>query len=316
MIDSFGRDINYLRISVTKRCNLKCRYCTDSGCGCDEELTAMHIETIAEAFAHFGIKKIRLTGGEPLVRKDISEIAKRLCAVPGIEKVAVTTNGVLLEKYADDLKKAGITGVNISLDTTDAEQYARITGADCIEKVFAGIEKAQQVGLSPVRINAVLIRGENDEQALPLINLAKKSKIDVRFIELMPFSESAQGKKVITGDELLERFPFLIPCESKKTKGFEQSVARYYTADGFLGRIGLITPVSNNFCSECNRIRLLSNGKVRPCLGNNSEIDLMDVIDNKELLYQRVKQAILSKPQTHLFDCGYGNFHGMNNIGG
>lgn len=316
MIDSFGRDINYLRISVTKRCNLRCSYCTDSTNSLEDELTPEQIEKIARAFASFGIKKIRLTGGEPLMRKDIAEIAERLCAVDGIEKVAITTNAVLLEEYAEKLKKAGIKGVNISLDTTDAHQYERITGADCLDRVFAGIEKAKEVGLSPIRINCVLIKGENDGEALSLINLARQSKTDVRFIELMPFSENGREKKVVTGAELLQRFPFLVPFKSEKAGDFEQSVAKYYTADGFKGRIGLITPVSNNFCGKCNRIRLLSNGKVRPCLGNNDEIDLMDVIDDEKLLRERVRSAILSKPETHRFDCAYGNFHGMNNIGG
>lgn len=315
MIDSFGRDINYLRISVTKRCNLNCSYCTDGKSEPEKELTAPQIEKIARVFAHFGIKKIRLTGGEPLVREDIAEIAERLCGIDGIEKVAITTNGVLLEKYAEALKKAGVKGVNISLDTTDAVQYARITGADCIDRVFRSIETAKQVGLSPIRINAVLIKGENDNSAKELINLARDSRIDVRFIELMPFSESGREKRVVTGDEILTQFPFLVPFENKKGS-FEQSVARYYTADGFKGRVGLITPVSHNFCHECNRIRLLSNGKIRPCLGNNSEFDLLEVLDDESALYERVREAILAKPEAHLFNCGYGKFHGMNNIGG
>lgn len=316
MIDSYGRKINYLRVSVTKRCNLNCSYC-GADCEKDSELTKEQIEKLVRAFARLGITKVRLTGGEPLVRSDICEIAERISRINGIKKLALTTNGVLLSKYAERLRSAGVNAINISLDTTDKKQYEKITGFDLIEKVFEGIDEAERVGLSPIRINAVLIRGQNDNQAEKLISIAKNRKIDVRFIELMPFSDEGENERlIVTGKEILKKFPYLEAVNCNKKSDFEKSVARYYTAEGFKGRIGFISPVSDKFCSECNRIRLLSDGKVKPCLGNERIIDLMEYIDDEELLLKKAEQAILSKPIQHQFSCGYGHSHGLNKIGG
>ena len=316
MIDSYGRKINYLRVSVTKRCNLNCSYCGACNEKDSTELTAEQIEKIVRAFADCGITKVRLTGGEPLVRRDICDIAERISKIDGIKKLALTTNGIRLKELAKPLKEAGVSAINISLDTTDKKQYKQLTGFDGLQKVFGGIAECESVGLSPIRLNAVLIKGQNDSQAESLINIAKDRKIDVRFIELMPFSDEGENENlVIKGEDILKQFPFLKADPSDKTD-FEKSVARYYEADGFKGRIGFITPISDKFCSECNRIRLLSDGKVKVCLGNDEVIDLMDVIDDEELLRERVKKAILSKPTEHKFNCGYGKNHGLNKIGG
>lgn len=316
MIDAYNRKINYLRVSVTKRCNLNCSYC-GAECEKDNEITAEEIEKLVKAFARQGITKVRLTGGEPLLRQDICDIAERIAKLEGIKKLALTTNGVLLSKYAKSLKQAGVNAVNISLDTTDKKQYEKITGFDLLDKVYEGIDEAEGAGLSPIRLNAVLVRGQNDDQAGKLISIAKNRKIDVRFIELMPFSDEGENERlVIKGEEILKNFPFLTQEQSSKKSEFEKSVAKYYTAEGFKGRIGFITPVSNKFCSECNRIRLLSDGKVRPCLGNDKIFDLMEYIDNESLLEEKVKEAILSKPMEHGFSCSYGNLHGLNRIGG
>ncbi len=316
MIDNYARDINYLRVSLTKRCNLNCTYC-GAECEKDEELSAEEIEKVVRAFASLGITKVRLTGGEPLLRRDICEIAKRIKGIGEVKKLALTTNGVLLSDYAEKLKEAGVDAVNISLDTTDKKQYKKLTGFDLLHKVFEGIEKAQSVGLSPLRLNAVLIRGQNDDQAESLIQIAKNNKIDVRFIELMPFSNEGEDENlVVKGEEILEKFPFLRPCNQNDKTKFESGVARYYEAPGYKGRVGFITPVSDKFCSECNRIRLLSDGKIRPCLGNDKVIDIKAFINNEALLKEKVKQAILQKPNSHSFGCGYGNSHGLNKIGG
>ena len=316
MIDSYGRKINYLRVSVTKRCNLNCSYCGACNEKDNTELTAEQIEKIVRAFAHCGITKVRLTGGEPLVRRDICDVAERISRIDGIKKLALTTNGIRLKELAPSLKDAGVTAVNISLDTTDPEQYKQLTGFDGLRKVFDGIAECEKVGLSPLRLNAVLIKGQNDSQAENLINIARNRKIDVRFIELMPFSDEGENESlIIKGEDILKQFPFLKPISSDKTD-FEKSVAKYYEADNFKGRIGFITPISDKFCSNCNRIRLLSDGKVKVCLGNEEVIDLMDVIDNEELLRERVRQAIISKPMEHKFSCGYGKNHGLNKIGG
>lgn len=316
MIDSYGRNINYLRVSVTQRCNLNCTYCGAQKVNSDGELTADEIERIVKAFAFYGITKIRLTGGEPLIRSDICDIAARISRIKGIKKIALTTNGVKLKELAQPLKNAGVTAVNISLDTTDEAQFREITGCDHLHKVFEGINECERVGLSPIRLNAVLIKGKNDGEAGKLINIAKDRNIDVRFIELMPFSgEGENSELVVKGEEILKSFPFLKPVSSEKSS-FEQSVAKYYTEEGFKGRIGLITPVSNKFCSECNRIRLLSDGRIKPCLGSDLVYDIRDIINEEELLKKAVKEAILSKPTEHQFSCGYGKTHGMNTIGG
>lgn len=316
MIDRYGRDINYLRVSVTKRCNLNCSYCGTKN-EKSPELTPLQIEKIVRAFASCGITKVRLTGGEPLIRKDIIEIAERIADIDSIKKIAVTTNGIFLKNYAAELKKAGVTAVNISLDTTDKEQFRAITGYDGLHKVFEGIDECERAGLSPIRLNAVLTKGKNENQAESLISIAKDRKIDVRFIELMPFSSDGEKDElVVKGEEILRSFPQLKPFIKEGTTEFEKSVAKYYTAENYKGRVGFITPVSNRFCSECNRIRLLSDGKIKPCLGNNAVYDVMDYIDNEERLREEIEKIIMSKPREHSFSCGYGNHHGLNLIGG
>lgn len=316
MIDKYNRHINYLRVSVTKRCNLNCTYCGTKS-EKSAELSPSEIEKIVRAFAFHGITKVRLTGGEPLVREDIAEIAARINKIEGIKKLAITTNGIKLKKYAQELKNAGITAVNISLDTTDRQQFKAITGFDGLNSVYEGIAECEKVGLSPIRLNAVLTKGVNDNEAGNLIEIARTRKIDVRFIELMPFSSDGENDSlIIKGEDILSEFPFLKPFVKDGTSDFEKGVARYYTADGFEGRIGFITPVSQQFCSECNRIRLLSDGKIKPCLGNPEEYDIMKFIDDDEKLKEEVKRIILSKPSSHSFNCGYGNHHGLNLIGG
>lgn len=312
MIDSYGRKINYLRVSVTKRCNLNCSYC--GACKTDEkELTPEQIERIVKCFASLGFTKVRLTGGEPLVRQDITEIAERISRIDGVKKLAITTNGINLGPMAVELKKAGVNAVNISLDTTDPVQFKALTGANKLDEVFYGIEECERVGLTPIRLNAVLIRGQNDNQAEKLIEIARNRDIDVRFIELMPFSDEGENKDLIVkGEEILSRFPFLKKAQAEE----EKSVAEYYVADNFKGRVGFINPVSDKFCSKCNRIRLLSDGKLKPCLGSDTVFDLMKYIDDEEKLLKQIEKAILSKPTEHKFSCGYGNSHGMNTIGG
>ncbi len=316
MIDRYGREINYLRVSVTKRCNLNCTYCGAQNEKENNELTADEIEKIVRAFASCGINKVRLTGGEPLVRRDICDIAGRISRIYGIKKLALTTNGIMLKEYAEGIKKAGVSAVNISLDTTDKERFRAITGYDGLHKVYEGIDECERVGLSPLRINAVLIRGQNDSDAESLINIARHRKIDVRFIELMPFSDEGDNENlVIKSGEILEKFPFLKPVNHKGTP-FEKSVARYYESEGFKGRIGFITPISDKFCRECNRIRLLSDGRVKVCLGSDEVIDLKPYFDDENELEKAVRKAILSKPMEHKFSCGYGASHGLNRIGG
>ena len=312
MKDKLGREMDYLRISLTDKCNLNCVYCK-GGSEHTKELSCGQIIKIVKAFACCGIRKVRLTGGEPLLRSDITEIIESIKEIDGIEKIVLTTNGVFLKKYAAKLKAAGLSAVNISLDTTDRKKYFELTGADKLNDVFEGIKEAQRVGLTPVRINSVLIKGRNDDSAEALVRLAEKNNIDVRFVELMPFTKEGQSEeKIVTGDEILKLFPKLTPIKNDGDK----SVARYFTAEGFKGRVGLITPVSNKFCSECNRIRLLSDGKVRPCLGDVTEVDLVPFINDENELFEQIRDIIYNKPANHSFLCDYGKFHSMNRIGG
>lgn len=311
MKDNFGREISYLRVSVTERCNLNCVYCGKADCAKKEnELTPESIYKIVSAFAKCGIKKVRITGGEPLVREDICEIVTHIRAVPEIETVSLTTNGVYLKKYARSLQAAGLDSVNISLDSTDGSTYRHLTGADVLNKVMEGIEEAEKAGLSPLKINAVLMKGVNSDGAGEMINLAKTRNIDVRFIELMPFSESGENNDLrVTGDEILKAFPFLTPVTS------EEGTATYYSAEGFHGRVGLISPVSHKFCNECNRVRLLSDGSVKPCLGYDTSYDLMPFVHNEEVLINKIKSIILKKPAGHHFE-NKALSHGLNRTGG
>lgn len=308
--DSFGRDITYLRVSVTQRCNLNCVYCGKEDCTKKaEELSPNQYFKIVKAFSKCGINKVRITGGEPLVRSDITKIVRLIRTIPEIEKISLTTNGVYLEKYASELKSAGLDSVNISLDSTDGSTYRHLTGADVLERVMSGIDEAEKVRLLPLKINAVLMKGVNSDGAGELINLAKEREIDVRFIELMPFSDEGENEKLlVTGDEILEQFPFLKPI------GYE-GTAKYYSADGFNGRIGLINPVTNKFCNECNRVRLLCDGRVKPCLGYDTAYDIMPFIDDENKLINEIKSIILKKPSGHNFE-NKSIAHGLNKTGG
>ena len=311
MKDNFGRDITYLRVSVTERCNLNCVYCGKDACDKREsELPAADVARIVRAFVSCGITKVRLTGGEPLVRNDIIEIVSRLHAIPQIRKLSLTTNGVLLPEYAQPLADAGLDSVNVSLDSTDEHVYRHMTGANVLHRVLDGIAAAQRAGLSPIRLNAVLLRDVNRGSADDLIALAREMPVDVRFTELMPFSDAgADASQIVTADEILADHPALAPA------GEEDGPARYYTAPGFRGRVGFISPISRRFCASCNRMRLLADGRIKPCLGYDTAIDLKPFLNAPGQLEAQVRQSILQKPAGHHFGDG-GHAHGLNRTGG
>lgn len=312
MKDQFDREIDYLRVSITERCNLNCIYCGKEDCQKrNVELPPDTIGILVRACVRCGIKKVRVTGGEPLVRADVCDIVRQIREIPGIETIGLTTNGVLLEQYAAPLAEAGLQSVNISLDSTDGSTYRHLTGVDVLDRVLRGIHAAQAAGLAPIKLNAVLMKGVNDNGAGDLIALAKDQPIDVRFIELMPFSDvGEQRDRIVTGDELLARFPFLCPLETQ-----EDATARYYTADGFQGRVGLISPISHRFCHRCRRVRLLSDGSAKPCLAFDKSFDLLPYLDDEEALTARVRQIIFEKPAGHHFDDAAAS-HGLNRTGG
>lgn len=323
MRDSFNRNITYLRISVTDLCNNRCKYCMPSQ-GVEkrshsEILTYEEIVRIAETAAELGITKVRITGGEPLVRKGIVGLIEKISAIDGISDIGLTTNGTLLPKLAKPLKAAGLKRINISLDTFCPKKYTDITRGGDIQPVLEGIYTASEIGLSPVKLNVVAMKGFNDDEICDFANLTADKPIDVRFIELMPIGSahtdlpySFMSAKEIR-KEIKKKTGELIPCFEKG------SVASYYQIPGAKGRIGFISPISNHFCNQCNKIRLTSEGYLKPCLHTDQELDLRPALKSgdKELLKSGVIHAIMLKPEKHLLFQGATPIkREMNRIGG
>ena len=317
MIDSYGRRITYLRLSVTERCNLRCRYCMpeEGICqkDCSEMLTEDEMIAAVQAAASLGITKLRITGGEPLVKRNIVSICRRACAVPGIQDVAVTTNGLALPALAKPLRQAGVNRVNISLDTLDPEKYRHITRIGRLDQALAGIRAALDAGFDKVKINVVLIGGFNDDEIVPLANLTREYPVDVRFIELMPMNSSPEfgPAAYLPSRIVLEQLPDASALPES------DGVARLYWLPGALGSIGLISPVSNHFCAQCNRIRLTADGKLKPCLHSAVEYPVKG-LSSAEMLEQ-FRRTIGSKPEKHeLLSALHPSQAGrmMNQIGG
>lgn len=315
MKDSFNREIDYLRISVTDLCNLRCVYCMPIK-GVDkishtQILTPERIKEIVEASAKLGIKKVRITGGEPLVRKGIIEIIKLIKSIPDIKEICLTTNGVLLKEMAKDLYDAGVDRLNISLDTLNEEKYHRITRVGELNKVIEGIEEANKVGFKNTKINCVLIGGFNDDEIIDFEKFASKHGLIVRFIELMPIGEGLKmgNQSFISNDVILNRISNL---ELVK----QDDICSYYQVKGHKGIIGLISPLSHMFCDKCSRLRLTSDGKLKPCLHSSLEIDTNGYSGLE--LEEIIKQAILKKPKQHSLneEGKSSSLRGMSKIGG
>jgi cyclic pyranopterin phosphate synthase len=319
MKDNFGREINYMRISVTDRCNLRCKYCMPEtgveNIGHESILSFEDIERIVKAAVKLGIHKFRITGGEPLVRKGIVSLIEKLSAVDGVEELVLTTNGILLKEYAADLKKAGLDRVNISIDTFFEEKYAKITRGGDIYAAMDGLEAAVQAGLTPIKINVVVMKGFNDDEIMNFAQLTINEAFDVRFIELMPVGHADTGEEFgfISNAEIKGKISGLVPVPS------ENSVADYYKFPEGLGRIGFISPMSNHFCSHCNKIRITADGRLKPCLHSNEEFDLSSVLKTKddEALKLAIENAILQKSERHFLRDGAAPIErDMNKIGG
>ncbi|ACV21234.1 Probable molybdopterin cofactor synthesis protein A [Slackia heliotrinireducens] len=318
MKDSHGRVIDYLRISLTDRCNLRCRYCMPeegvSALSHEDILSLEEIERIIRVAAGMGISRLRLTGGEPLVRKGIAGLIKEAMRTPGIESVALTTNGILLPKMAAELKEAGLSRVNISLDTLDEEQFHYITRRGHVADVMAGIDAALEAGFNPVKINAVVVRSLNQD----LYEFARMSvdrPLHMRFIEYMPVGESAGydgtgwgPQDVVSCDEVMETInarcreegiPELKPASKHTPTGW--GPARYYEFEGAKGTVGFISPLSRHFCSECNRLRMTADGKIRPCLFSDEELDVRAAV--REGTDEDIRNVFLAalgmKPDEH-----------------
>lgn len=334
MKDGHGRKIDYLRISLTDRCNLRCIYCMPEE-GIDlishfDVLRIEEIERIVRVATRIGIKSVRLTGGEPTVRRGVVDLVRSLSSMPEIENVSMTTNGILLPSMAVELKEAGLSRVNISLDTLDREQYARITRRDRLPDTLAGIDAALAAGLDPVKINAVTVRSLNQD-FLAFAKLSIDRPLHVRFIEYMPVGESTGsdgtgwGKQdVVPSDELIATINAraaeqgLPPLEGRDGDGkpIGWGPARYYAFPGALGTVGVISPLSRHFCSECNRLRLTADGKLRPCLFSDREFDVRGALreEGEEAVYREFLKAIGEKPDEHHDKVG--TERGMSQIGG
>ncbi len=313
MLDKYDRDINYLRVSITDRCNLRCTYCRPkegiSLKGHDDILRYEEIIRIVSQAVKMGLIKVRLTGGEPLVRRGFVEFAAALKQIHGLQDISLTTNGLLLDKYAKDIFNAGITRINISLDSLDKNKYFQITGGGNIDDVLRGIAAAEKAGFSPIKINMVVIKGFNADEALDFAQLALAKPFQIRFIEIMPISEVNvnQPDDFLPTNQLFDKIRQhfqLEPLAGKKNKS--DGPAKIYRVKGGLGEIGFINPVSDHFCSTCNRLRLTADGKLRACLLKDEEIDLRAALNRQcddDELAGLIRQAILLKPEKHDLDC-------------
>ena len=321
MKDLYQRRINYMRISVTDLCNLRCQYCMPEK-GISEKkhhkdiLSFEEITEIVKAAAEIGVNKIRITGGEPLVRRDIVSFVSSISKIDGINDIALTTNGLLLKEMGKELKEAGLNRLNISIDTLKTDRFKEITRGGDLHRVLDGIQEALRLQLKPIKLNTVVIGGFNEDEIQDFVRMTVEDDIDVRFIELMPIGEASNWaqERFISNEEIKERIGYMIPLE-----GDPSSPAKYYKLPNAKGRVGFINPISSHFCGSCNRIRLTSDGKLKPCLHSNQEVDIMEVIRRDASSIKDVlERAIKLKPEKHYL---YTNQHeighrNMSEIGG
>jgi len=326
LLDDYYRTINYLRLSITDRCNLRCRYCMpEEGVELIEHrelLTYEEIRKVIEVFARNGISKIRLTGGEPLVRREVADLVKAIAHIEGVRDLSLTTNGVLLQEYAKDLAKAGLRRINISLDTLRPDRFAYITRRDKFKEVWAGIEAALQQRLSPIKINVVAIQGFNGDEIKDFARLSLTHPLHIRFIEFMPIGEgnNGNGEEGIPSSQIIEEIRELGELIPRGPHANDGPATRYYIKGG-KGEIGFISPISSHFCAQCNRLRLTPDGRIRTCLFSDEEIDLKGALrkaGDEATLKQILYQALQSKPEGH--HIGDARFkkcqRGMHSIGG
>ncbi len=302
LYDSFLRPINYLRLSVTDRCNLRCIYCMpEEGIQPfprDSVLSYEEIYLVTRAAAELGINKVRITGGEPLVRLSLEKLIGLISQIPGIDDISLTTNGTLLSRQAAELRAAGLKRVNVSLDSLRPERYHQITRRGRLEDVLQGIAKAREVGLKPLKINVVVMRGINDDELLDFCRLTLEGDWHIRFIELMPFE--GQDGWFVSIPEMQERIQSLGEMEPYPLSG--NGPARYYRLPGAKGTIGFIGALSEHICFRCNRLRLTAEGKLRPCLLSDDEVDLRGPLRRGasfEEVKNLIRQAVASKPAGH-----------------
>lgn len=305
LTDSHGRNINYLRLSVTDRCNMRCFYCMPAEGvvkkGHDALLSYEELQLIAETAVGLGIEKIRITGGEPLVRAGIVGFLAKLSAIPGLRHLALTTNGLLLADMADDLRLAGVQRLNVSLDSLKQQAFSDITRGGDLDRVLSGLDAAEEAGFPPPKINCVIMRGVNDGEILDFAAMTMSHGNSIRFIEYMPaVKEDDWQRYCISGEEILQRIAARYPLEPVD-KGPYAGPSRDFRIPGARGSIGIITAVSGHFCSECNRIRVTSTGQAKGCLFSDEKTDLVPFLRPPELegLAEVLRRIVSSKPERH-----------------
>jgi len=325
LVDRFGRQITYLRVSVTDRCNLRCLYCMpEEGVALQPHEAILRYEEIARLVsvaARLGVSKVRITGGEPLVRPGVVELVRRLASIPGISDLAMTTNGVLLAQNARDLAEAGLQRVNVSLDTLRPDRFARLARRDHLAQVLAGLDAAEQAGLTPVKVNTVVIRGLNDDEVVSFARLTLARGWHVRYIEVMPLGEGEHWSEggFVSALEIKERVEEQLgPLAALPHRS--GSPARDWRLPGATGTLGFITPVTEHFCGECNRLRLTADGRLISCLLRGGEVDVRQALrDNAddEVLQNILRDSVSLKPSGHhLEECRPTVSRGMSGIGG
>jgi cyclic pyranopterin phosphate synthase len=309
LIDNFGRRVDYVRLSVTDRCDFRCVYCMSEDMTFlprSEVLSLEEIGLVARAFTELGVKKLRLTGGEPLVRRDITGLVKNIGRLPGLSDFAMTTNGASLRKLAPQLREGGLKRLNISLDSLDADLFRRLTRTGDLAKVIDGIRAAREAGFERIKLNAVILKGRNDDEVLPLVEFAIAEGLDISFIEEMPLgdiSDHSRAETYCSSDEVKERIEarYRLTASAETTPG----PSRYFALDNSPTRVGFISPHSHNFCASCNRVRVTVEGRLLLCLGNEHSVDLRAVLRNHPGNVDRLKQAIIDamplKPERHHF---------------
>jgi len=325
--DHFGRQITYLRVSITDRCNFRCVYCMPAdGITWQPHESIMRFEEIAavvRAAAEGGVRSVRLTGGEPLVRRGLPDLVRLIAAIPGIEDISITTNGTLLENAALPLAQAGLRRVNVSLDTLQAGKFRRITRGGSIEAVWRGIAAAERSGLAPIKLNIVAMRGVNDDELLDMARLTLEKPWDVRFIELMPVQNQLPWGAGFPKPEdafipIQEMMRILAPLNLEPiARAVGSGPAKEFHAPGAPGRVGFISPIGEHFCATCNRLRLTADGHLRPCLLSDAEIDVLGPLRRGEPVLPVLRQAVGAKPEGH--DLGHSpgpNGRTMMQIGG
>jgi len=309
LIDKFSRQVRYVRISVTDRCDFRCVYCMSEEMTFlprAQVLTLEELHQVARAFTELGVEKIRLTGGEPLVRKGIDDLVKDIGGLPGLKDFAMTTNGASLPRYAQALKQGGMNRLNISLDSLNPERFKRLTRTGNLSKVIDGIHAAQDAGFERIKLNAVILRGRNDDEVLDLVDFARDEQLDISFIEEMPLgdvSDHSRGETFYSSDDVQTRIEsrYALMPSPETTLG----PSRYFRMADSQSRVGFISPHSHNFCSTCNRVRVTVEGRLLLCLGNEHSVDLRDTLrrypGELEPLKDQIIAAMDLKPERHHF---------------